>query len=137
MTVKVPMKGATLSLTIAATPTLIPQVVSIDDIVMLEKVAIDVTNLASTNKQTMKGIGDLGSLTFKVQHDPSDTTHLALESQCAADDDSVILVTLANTAASTIECTGPLMKSGKKGGGTGDLYIGEYSLKINSMTQTP
>ena len=112
-------------------------VISIDDIDIHERKTIDVTELASTNEQAMKGIGALGMLNFKIHFDPSDTTHLALQTQHDADADSTIVVTLANAAASTIECVGPLVKLSKKGGGVGDKYIADVSLKINSITRTP
>lgn len=137
MAVRVPMKGATLTLLISASPTAIPGVISIDDIDIHERKTIDVTELATANEQAMKGVGNLGMLNFKIHFDPSDTTHLALQTQLEADDDSTITATLANTAASTIQCVGPLVKLSKKGGGVGDKYIADVSLKINSITRTP
>lgn len=137
MAVRVPMKGASLQLTIASTPTAIPGVISIDDIDIHERKMVDVTELASANEIMMKGVGSIGSFNFKIHFDPSDTTHLALQTQLEADDDSVITATLANTAASTIAVTGPLYKLAKKGGGNGDKYIADVSLFINSITRTP
>lgn len=137
MAVKVPMKGASLTLLISATPTAIPGVISIDDIDIHERTLIDVTELASANEQKIKGVGKIGMLNFKIHFDPSDTTHLALQTQLEADDDSTITATLANTAASTIACVGPLFKLSKKGGGNDAKYIADVSLAINSITRTP
>lgn len=137
MTVKFPMKGATLSVTIASVPTVIPNVKSIDDIVGIDNTMIDITYVNSTAVQNMKGLPDYGSLTFKIDYDPSDTTHLALVTQAAGSDDTTLLVTLANTAASTIQVVGPLKMVTKKGGGPNDIYRAECSLKINSLTETP
>lgn len=137
MAVKVPMKGASLTLLISATPTAIPGVISIDDIDMAERAAIDVSELADANDQMTKGRGKIGYLNFKIHFDPSDTTHLALQTQLDADADSTITATLANTAASTIACVGPLLKLTKKGGDATGKYIAEVSMFINSITRTP
>lgn len=135
MTVRFPMKGATLQVEIASTPTLVPNVKKIDDIVGLDNAMVDITYLNSSAVQNMKGMPDYGSLTFTIDYDPSDTVHLALSSQAAGTDDTTLLVTMANTAASTIEVVGPLKMLNKKGGGPNDLYRAECSLKINSLTE--
>lgn len=137
MTVRIPMKGATLRVTIGGTPTLIPTVLTIDDIVPRARTPIDVSAIDDAADYTVKGRMNYGSLTWTMMFDPSDTTHLALQSQCDGEPDTTLLVTLNNTAASTIQVVGPLLKVGTKGGDANSKYMASCELKINSITETP
>lgn len=136
MTVRIPMKGATLKLTITGTPTLIPQVQEISDILGGESAMIDVTDLDSTAKQSMGGLIDWGEMAFKIFYDYSDSTHVALYTQFAALTEATFLATLANTAASTVQVVGPIKSIQQKAGGPTNTIMLEVKVKINSLTQT-
>lgn len=137
MTNRIPMKGATLKLTITATPTLIPQVTSIDDIIGAESAMIDTTDLDSTAVQNMGGIINWGEMSFKLNFDPSDTTHVAIRTHHATLTEATFLVTLADTGGATIQVVGPIKTCKLMGGATTDLFKGEVTVKINSLTLTP
>lgn len=138
MAVRIPMKGTTLKLTIVATPTLVPQVVDITAFLSGETAMIQVTDLDSTSEQNYAGLPDFGTLDFKINYDPSDTTHQAIISQWIAGTNTVtFLATLADTNAATIQTVGPIKTVKSTGGAPNDLVRLECSQKINSYTITP
>ncbi len=132
---RIPMLGATLKLD----GTEIDGVMTIDDIVPRSRAAIGVTALADDAIQTVKGQTDFGSLTWTMMFDLGDATHQALMTQFANNrkNDTVLTVTLDNTAQTTLQVTGPLMKLGTKGGdATSGKFMANGELKINSLIET-
>lgn len=132
---RIPMKGSTLKVEISATPTLITGVMTVDDIVPRARAAIDVSAIDDAADQTVKGRMNYGSFTWTMMFDPTDATHLALQTQCDGEDDTTMLVTLNTADASTIEVVGPLLKIGTKGGDANAKYMANCELKINSITE--
>jgi len=134
---RIPMKGATLKIDIAATPTLIPQVTSADVMLGGETAMIDITDLDSTAVQNTAGLLDYGTMDFKGNWDPSNASHAAILSQWAAGTAATFLATLADTGAATVQTVGPIKTLKITGGGPNDLAKFECSQKINSYTITP
>lgn len=137
MTNRIPMKGATLKIEIASTPTQIPQVTSADTILGGETAMIDITDLDDTAVQSTAGLLDYGTMDFKGNWDPSNSVHQAILSQWAAGTAATFLATLSDTNAGTISTVGPIKTLKLTGGGPNDLARFECSQKINSYVITP
>jgi hypothetical protein len=135
---RIPLFGTTLKLTISATPTAVPQVVSLDMNLGADFTMIDVTDLDSTSIQNYSGLADFGTLDFKINYDPSDTTHQAIISQAIARGNTVtFLSTFTDTGAATIQTVGPIKSIKFSGGNHAGLLQITCSQKINSYTITP
>lgn len=136
MAVKIPMKGYTVKVDIALTPTLIPQVTSAESLLGGETAMIVTTDLSSTSEQNTAGLKDCGTMDIKGNWDPSDPAHEALLSQWIAGTDATFIGLMTNTAASTIQTIGPIKSLKLTGGDSNTLAKFELSQKINSFTIT-
>lgn len=135
---RIPMKGATLAIDISATPTAIPQVTSADAMLSGETAMIPTTDLDSEAEQNMAGLPDYGTMDFKGNWDPSDSTHQAILSQWAEGlNTATFTATLADSGAARITTIGPIKTFKITGGGPNDLAKFECSQKINSYTIVP
>ncbi|WP_254510420.1 phage tail tube protein [Anatilimnocola floriformis] len=63
--------------------------------------AIDATNLASTWKEYVPGIHDIGELTFEIQYNAGETTHAGLTTAHIAKTVSTWTLTFTDTGAAT------------------------------------
>jgi hypothetical protein len=102
-----PGKGTTLSLTIAATPTVLTQVVSITPPSM-EMGMSETTHLGSTWRAFLANIPDGGEFTFELEYDSAAATHAAVWSQFVLGTEAVWLITLADTGTTTIGFSAPI-----------------------------
>lgn len=134
----------TLKITITITPTLIPNVVSADAFLSLENPLIDISDLDSTLVQNTAGLGDAGTVDFKINYDPSNAAHAAILAQwvtgtnTAAANDTTILATLtADPGGATLSTVGPIKTFKVTGGGPNSLVQATVSQKVNSYTVTP
>lgn len=133
----------TLKITITATPTLIPQIVSADAFFSGEAPMIDISNLDSTLVQSLTGLIDAGTVDFKINWDPSNAAHAAILAQfisgtnTAASNDTTLLATLTDSGAATLQTVGPIKSFKITGGGSNSLVQATVSQKVNSYTLTP
>lgn len=144
MASRIRIQTSTLQITITATPTLIPNVVSADTSLGLENPMIDISDLDSTSVQNTIGLRDNGTVDFKINYDPSNAAHAALLAQCvsgtntAAANDTTLLFTLtADPGGGTISTVGPIKTFKLSGGGPNSLLQATVSQKVNSYTVTP
>lgn len=137
MSETIPMKGATLKIEISETPTKIEGITSIDDIVSVENPMIESSPLDAANDTFVAGRPALGTLSFKGNWDPAQTTHQALFTRAQSGGSQVILATLANTGASEVEITGPIKTFAIKGGDKGAKATFECVVTINAIAITP
>lgn len=132
-----------LKITITATPTLIPNIVSADAFFSGEAPMIDISNLDSTMVQSLSGLLDGGTVDFKINWDPSNAAHAAILAQWVAGtntagaNDTTLLATLTDTGAATISTVGPIKTFKITGGGPNSLVQATVSQKVNSYTITP
>lgn len=134
----------TLKINIATIATVIPQVVSADAFLSLENPLIDISDLDSTLVQNVSGLGDAGTVDFKINYDPSNAAHAAILAQwvsgtdSAASNNTTFLATLtADPNAATISTVGPIKTFKVTGGGPNSLVQATVSQKVNSYTVTP
>lgn len=141
---RIRIQTSTLKITITATPTLIPQVVSADTNLSLENPMIDISDLDSTLVQSLAGLADAQTVDFKINYDPSNAAHAALLAQHAtgtntagANDTTILFTLTADPGAATISTVGPLKTFKVTGGGPNSLLQATISQKVNSYTVTP
>lgn len=102
-----PGHGATLKVTISATPTIVAQGLEIGDLERT-KARIDVSGLESTFEVIKMGIKRANPVPFTAWWDPSNATHAHLLTSYANTVDETWLITEADAGAATIGFTGTL-----------------------------
>lgn len=90
---------------------------------------VESTNLSSTSRTFLTTIPDGGEVTFTVQFDPTEATHVTLDTLAKTPDDTVAwLITLTN--ADTIGFSGLLTGYNVTGMGVDGLLECEITIKV-------
>lgn len=90
---------------------------------------IDVTSLADTFKQYLKGVADRGSFSMDVNFDPADVGQVDIRADLAVSASRTFTLVLTDSPATTITFTAFVM-SFSIAGGVDDAITGTIGLKI-------
>lgn len=127
-------KASIITVTISATTTVIPNVVSISGI-PATGTKIDTTALSDTTVQNKTGIPDLGDFKLKLNHDPTNTVHIYLrDSQKAAAVSEAFILTYPNATTNKETFAGYIVDYNVGPVDRNGVYQADVSVHVNSNT---
>lgn len=125
-----------LGTTLSVGGSTVGQVRSISKLFSGEVSTIDATDLDSTVREHVSGIGDMGSLDFELVYDPAVNSSAFVTLLEEPADDTAIVITLSNNG--TIGFDGILTSFEVTGAEIDGLLVASGSFKINGeVTVTP
>lgn len=134
MSTSVLAKASVLTVSISATTTVIPNIVSISGI-PATGTKVDTTALSDTTVQNKAGIPDLGDYKLKLNHDPTNTVHIYLrDSQKAAAQTESFVLTYPNATTNKETFVGPIIDYNVGSVDKTGLYQADVSIHVNSNT---